>query len=103
MGKPTMMLGYTYSEMGDFSKAVEHLKKYVALNPGEANPLDSLAAAYFWMGELDEAATNYKAAIEIKSDFESDFSVGYISAIKEEYAEALKWFDQVHCRNSSGD
>jgi serine/threonine protein kinase/Tfp pilus assembly protein PilF len=88
------VLGYMYSGMGEFSKAIEHLKKYVALYPGDANPLDSLAAAYFWMGDLDEAAANFKAAIEIKSDFGSDFSVGYISAIKEEYAEALKWFDQ---------
>ena len=87
-------LGYLYLEMGEFSKAVEYLKKYVSLSPGEANPLDSLAEAYFWMGELDEAAASYKAAIEIKSDFESGFSIGYISALREEYTEALKWFDQ---------
>ncbi|MFC2160973.1 protein kinase, partial [Acidobacteriota bacterium] len=88
------LLGYVYSGMGKFLKAVEHLKKYVALNPNDPNPIDSLAAAYFWMGELDEASTNYKAAIEIKSNFGSDFSVGYISALKEEHAEALRWFDQ---------
>ena len=38
-------------------------------NPGEANPIDSLAAAYFWMGNLDEAIATYKDALEIKPDF----------------------------------
>jgi len=88
-------LGYVYLDMGDFSKSVEHLKKYVSLSPGEANPLDSLAEAYFWTGKLDEATARYKDALEIKSDFESaNFGVGYTSALKEEYAEALKWFNK---------
>jgi tetratricopeptide (TPR) repeat protein len=93
-GMARNMLAYTYLNMEDFSKAIEHFKKYVSINPDEANPLDSLGEAYFWMGQLDEAAASYKAAMEIKSDFESGFSIGYISALKEECAEALKWFDQ---------
>jgi len=89
------MLGYTYLKMGEFSKAVEHLKKSASLLPGEANPLDSLGEAYFWMGRLDESAATYKQALEIKADFESAiFAVGYIHALKEEYAEGLKWFDK---------
>jgi tetratricopeptide (TPR) repeat protein len=88
-------LGGTYGYMGDFSKAIEHLKKYVELNPGEANPVDSLAAGYFWMGNLDEAIATYKDALEIKPDFYwSNFGVGYIYALKEEYAEAMRWFDK---------
>ncbi|NOR14519.1 MAG: protein kinase, partial [Candidatus Aminicenantes bacterium] len=88
-------LGYLYLDRGDFSKAVEHFKKYVSINPGEANPLDSLAEAYFWMGKLDEALARYKDALEINSDFDaSNFSVGYIHALREEYAEAMRWFDK---------
>ena len=81
--------------MGDFSKAVEHFKKYVSLSPGEANPLDSLAEAYFDMGRLDEAIANYKEALKINPDFDSSyFSVGYIYALKAEYAEAMRWIDK---------
>jgi serine/threonine protein kinase/tetratricopeptide (TPR) repeat protein len=88
-------LGSTYDRMGDFSKAIEHLKKYVELNPGDANPVDSLAAGYFWMGNLDEAIATYKDALEIKPDFYMSFSgIGYIYALKEEYAEAMRWFDK---------
>jgi tetratricopeptide (TPR) repeat protein len=66
------------------------------LLPGEANPLDSLGETFFWMGRLDESAANYKHALEIKPDFDSAiFAVGYIHALKEEYAEGLKWFDNL--------
>jgi eukaryotic-like serine/threonine-protein kinase len=88
-------LGYVYSATGDFSKAVEHLQKYVSLSPGEANPLDSLAEAYFDMGRLDEAIANYKDALNIKSDlFGPYFCIGYIYAMKAEYAEAMRWMDK---------
>jgi serine/threonine protein kinase/Flp pilus assembly protein TadD len=88
-------LGYAYLQMGDFSKAVEHLKKYVSLSPGEDNPLDSLAEAYFVMGQLDEAIANYKEALRINSGlYDSYFSVGYIYALKAEYAEAMRWIDK---------
>jgi eukaryotic-like serine/threonine-protein kinase len=62
-------LAYTYLDKREFSKAVENLKKYVALSPGEANPVASLAEAYFWMGSLDEAITAYKDSLKIKRDF----------------------------------
>jgi tetratricopeptide (TPR) repeat protein/tRNA A-37 threonylcarbamoyl transferase component Bud32 len=88
-------LGYVYLDMGDFPKAVEHFKKYVFLNPGEANPLDSLASAYYAMGRLDEAIANYKETLKINPDFESSyFGVGYIYALKAEYAEAMRWINQ---------
>ncbi|OGD18710.1 MAG: hypothetical protein A2W03_08975, partial [Candidatus Aminicenantes bacterium RBG_16_63_16] len=89
------MLGYTYLDTGEYAKAVEHLQKYAALSPGEANPLDSLAEAYFRWGRLDEAATMYKDALKIKPDLDSSiFGIGYIHALKEEYDEASRWFDQ---------
>ncbi len=47
------------------------------------------------MGQLDEAIANYKDALKIKSDFDgSYFSVGYIYALKAEYAEAMRWMDK---------
>jgi serine/threonine protein kinase/tetratricopeptide (TPR) repeat protein len=94
-GEAHNQLGYTYLDTGDYAKAVEHLQKYAALSPGEANPLDSLAEALFRWGRLDEAATKYKDALKIKPDLDSSiFGIGYICAFKEEYDEALRWFDQ---------
>jgi len=88
-------LGYLYLDRGDFTKAVEHFKKYVSINPGEVNPLASLAETYFWQGRLDEAIAKYKDALEIKPDFGGiNFKVGYIHALKEEYSEAIRWLDK---------
>jgi serine/threonine protein kinase/Flp pilus assembly protein TadD len=88
-------LGYLYLDVGDFPKAIEHLKKYVSLSPGEANPVDSLAEAYFDMGRLDEALVNYKEELKINSGLENPyFSIGYIYALRAEYAEAMRWIDQ---------
>jgi len=84
-----------YLDTGNYAKAVEHLQKYAALSPGEANPLDSLAEAYFRWGRLDEAVTKYQDALKIKPDLDSSiFGIGYIHALKEEYGEASRWFDQ---------
>jgi serine/threonine protein kinase/Tfp pilus assembly protein PilF len=88
-------LGYVYLDMGDFPKAVEHFKIYVSLNPGEANPLDSLASAFYAMGQLDEAIANYTEALGINPEFESSyFGIGYIHALKADYAEAMRWINQ---------
>jgi serine/threonine protein kinase/Flp pilus assembly protein TadD len=100
-GEAHNQLGYVYLATGDFLKAVEHLKRYVSLNPGEANPLDSLAEAYFEMGQLDEALANFKEAQKINPAIWSSFSVGYIYALKAEYAEAIRWIDKFIAAASS--
>jgi serine/threonine protein kinase/Tfp pilus assembly protein PilF len=88
-------LGYTYMSIRNYEKAVEYFKRYVSVSPGEANPLDSLAEAYFQMGRLDEAIAKYKEALEIKPDFLiSSNSIHYIYALKEDYAESMKWIDK---------
>jgi len=103
IGNAHNQIGYSYFALNDFDSAVEHFKKYVELNPGEPNPLDSLAEAYFWMGRLDEALANYKRAVEIKSDFElSLYGAGYISALNEDYPEALAWLDRYIAALPSG-
>jgi serine/threonine protein kinase/Tfp pilus assembly protein PilF len=97
-------LGYIYIDRGDYSKAVEHFKKYVSINPGEPNPLDSLADVYFRMGKLDEAISKYKDAIVFRSDYSSaNFGLGYIYAMKEEYAESEKWFNNLSTAASPGE
>jgi serine/threonine protein kinase/Tfp pilus assembly protein PilF len=88
-------LGYAFISLEDYEKAVEHFKKYLALNPDDANPHDSIADAYFLMGRLDEAISHYEEAVRIKPDFPiSYFKLGYVHAIKEDIAEAMRWFDK---------
>jgi tetratricopeptide (TPR) repeat protein len=90
-----LYLGWIYLDGGDYPKAIEHLKKYAALSPGEANPLDTLAEAYFWMGRLDDSLVKYREALEIKPDFEGSlFSIGYVYAVTEDYAQFERYLDR---------
>ncbi len=93
-GPALNMIAYNYSELGDFEKAIEHFRKYAAVSPGDANPQDSIAETYFRMGRLDEAIAKFKEALEMKPDFGADWRIAYIYALKENYAEAMKWIDQ---------
>ncbi len=88
-------LGYIYKDKWELEKSLENIKKFVALQPGDANAIDSLAEIYFVMGRLDESMAKYREVIEIRQDFYPAYkSIGYIFALKEDYAEAMKWIDK---------
>ena len=87
-------LGYMYSDAGYFDKAHDYLQRYISASPGDANPIDSMGELYFRMGKLDDAVAKYREALELKPDFYYAYwEIAYISAIKEDYEEALKWID----------
>jgi serine/threonine protein kinase/Tfp pilus assembly protein PilF len=86
---------YGYTDMGNYEKAIEYFNKYTSVSPGDANPLDSMAELYFRMGKLDEAIAKYKEALQVKPDFfDTYLRIGYIFALKENYAEAMKWVEK---------
>jgi serine/threonine protein kinase/tetratricopeptide (TPR) repeat protein len=98
-----LFVGWICLTRGDYPKAVEHLEKYAALSPSEANPLDTLAEAYFWMGRLDRSLAKYQEALEIKSDFESSlFGIAYVHAVKEEYDQFEEYLDRFNAATSPG-
>jgi serine/threonine protein kinase/Tfp pilus assembly protein PilF len=88
-------IAYVYTDMGNYEKAIEYFNKYTSVSPGDANPLDSMAELYFRMGKLDEAIAKYKEALQVKPDFfDTYLRIGYIFALKENYAEAMKWVEK---------
>jgi tetratricopeptide (TPR) repeat protein len=87
-------LGYIYTEMENYEKAVEYLEKYASVSPGDANPIDSLGELDYFMGRLDEAIAKFKEALRIKPGWDIYNRLGYIYALKENYTEATKWVDR---------
>jgi tetratricopeptide (TPR) repeat protein len=92
-GRAWNNLGGLYAQMGVYDKAIECFKRYAAVFPGDANPFDSMGDLYLRMGVLDEALAQYREAMFVKPDFMSSRKIAYIYALREDYAEAMKWVD----------
>jgi tetratricopeptide (TPR) repeat protein len=93
-GPALNQLAYTYSEEGEYEKALVYFNRYASISPGDANPFDSMGDIHLRMGDLNRAISRYKEATEVKPEFGSDWKVGYAYALKEDYDEALRWIDQ---------
>jgi len=87
-------LAYMYTDIEDFDRAAELFERYESACPGDANPIDSMGELLFRMGRLDEAIAKYKEALAVKPDFYYAYwEIAYVSALKEDYTEALTWID----------
>jgi serine/threonine protein kinase/tetratricopeptide (TPR) repeat protein len=94
IGFATNELGYLYLTIGEKDKALDMFKRYAAKLPDDANPWDSIAETYLHMGRLEDAISNYRAALEIRPDFGSGIPLSYVYALKEGFAGALAQIKQ---------
>jgi serine/threonine protein kinase/tetratricopeptide (TPR) repeat protein len=87
-------IAYLFMDKQDYETAIRYFERYASVAPGDANPYDSMAEAYFRMGNLDEAIDTYKKALEVKPDFGCERWIAYICALTEDYAGARSWLDR---------
>ena len=88
-------LAWIAMDRDDFRKALELFQRYAALAPGNPDAPDSIAHAFYYMGDLDRAQEKFKDALAIQPDFLSSLSgITYIFALKQDYAEVLKQLDR---------
>jgi pentatricopeptide repeat protein len=92
-GRALELSAYVHMDMGDMAKATEFLKKYSAVNPGDADPYVAVGDLFFRAGRLDEAIVSYSEALKIKPDYGAGERIAYILAIKGEYPEVLRSID----------
>jgi tetratricopeptide (TPR) repeat protein len=64
---------YGLAAMGDFNGALAANDSYMAIRPGDANPLDTRGDVLFMAGRDDEAVAAYRKVLELKPDF-SDYA-----------------------------
>jgi tetratricopeptide (TPR) repeat protein len=82
--------------LGNFEEALDMGKKYASLLPHNANPLDTIGAVYFFWGKLDEAMANFEKGVVIDpSLFGLYYGLAYISALREDYPEAVAWINRL--------
>ena len=62
-------LGYLYSRLGDFDKALEYTAKYIDFLPNEPNPHDSYGEMLRFAGRYPEALEQYRIALKIDPTF----------------------------------
>ena len=63
------LLGWAYFRKGDLEKADAAFKKYVALVPDQAYPLNVLAEFYLSIGNYDQTLTDLKRSYHINPDY----------------------------------
>jgi tetratricopeptide (TPR) repeat protein len=85
---------YVYMDMEELDKADEYLKKFSAVNPGDAEPYAAMGDLLFRAGRLDEAIANYREALKVKPGYEAGDRIAYVHAVKGEYQEALRAMDE---------
>jgi len=92
-------LAYYFLDKREFDSALHNFEKYAALNPKDANPVDSMAELYLRMGRLDESLAKYKEVLKINPRFGGEWRVAYLYALKEDYDSAFQWLEPVIGQN----
>jgi len=84
---------YAQAESGDFNSGLATNDRYLAVRPGDPNPLDGRGDILYYAGRDDEAAASYRKEIDLKPDFaDSDpflkLAIVYTDQRKPDMAEA---------------
>jgi len=86
---PYNQIGYVHISKGDYSKAEQALKQYVASRPDRPNPYDSYAELLLRMGRFDESIAQYNKALEKDPQFVASLTgIGHNYLFKGDYAKA---------------
>ncbi len=64
-----MMLGYTYSTLGENDRALMEMKRYIQLAPDAADPRASYADLLMRVGRYEEALEQYQKSLDLKPDY----------------------------------
>ena len=85
------MLGYNYSDNGEYDKAIESYKKAIEINPKKDDAYYNMGISYDDNGEYDKAIESYKKAIEInpKKD-KTYYNMGIAYSENKQYDKAIE-------------
>ncbi len=85
-------LAYALMDLGDYEGALEHLRRYARLCPGEANPHDSMGDLHLRLQDVRAAMAEYRQAVAVRPDFTGSMNkLAYFHGVAGEYDSALAW------------
>ncbi|MBN1350633.1 tetratricopeptide repeat protein [candidate division KSB1 bacterium] len=88
-------IGYCHAREGNFSAAIDILKRYQKLAPDEPNPYDSLGEIYLFMGDYDNAEDCFEQALETNDKFTASWHhLAQIYCDKGDYKKALAFYER---------
>jgi len=95
---PLNQAAYCYARLGNFDKAFDHMRRYAAMLPNEANPQDSLGELSRMAGRFEDSLKYYHASLKLDPDFiDSQAGLGDTYAVmgqeekaRAEYATAIR-------------
>ena len=93
-GPALNLSAYLRTYQNDYQGALGFLERYAAVQPGDANPHDSLGDLHFKFGKLEAAVAKYQEALAIKPDFGTEWKVAYTYALMEDYKQAMAWAER---------
>ena len=85
-------LGWTYSFLGDYDKAIEECKNAISIDPDLGNPYNDIGAYLMKQGNYDEAITWFEIALNSKKYDNYEFAhvnLGRALEMKGLWLEAL--------------
>jgi len=89
-GEALNQIAYAYMALERYDDARNCFRKYAALNPNDANPIDSLAELELRAGRLDEAIAGYRRVIEAYPGFGAERTLALVLALREDYGSSLQ-------------
>jgi tetratricopeptide (TPR) repeat protein len=95
---PLNQAAYCYARLGNFDKAFDHMRRYAAMLPNEANPQDSLGELSRMAGRFEDSLKYYHASLKLDPGFiDSQAGLGDTYAVmgqedkaRAEYATAIR-------------
>jgi tetratricopeptide (TPR) repeat protein len=88
-------LSMSYLKLGEADKAIEAYKKWIQLNPGQADPHLKLGNFYFSQEKYNEAVGEFSEAVKLDPSAKNCYSLGQAYLFLDRFSEAEAEFRKV--------
>jgi TolB-like protein/class 3 adenylate cyclase/DNA-binding winged helix-turn-helix (wHTH) protein len=97
-----VLLGLTYSQLGEYDRAIDELRRALQLNRSDVEAYSGLGIALLWAGDVPGAIDALETAVQFQptSTADQDFHLGTAYLLAGREADAIRVFEHSLDRNS---